>query len=376
MCIKIIYSLLLITLLNSAESEIPLNEDKSHKKARNWWNNMPKWKGRFPLHDGTIIEHEEDGIYIIPNTVQDFNEENQKHQEIYLEEWNGKHFKRPLYLKIHSSRNDFIIELIKSGLYEGTLEEQIMYRNSSKWAGAHTVVGLKIRSPWDGKFYKCRTITHESCRLTFADEFGNVIDHAGSIRLLYDKKEIYLETQLSHYEFMSRLIETRHVSFMEYPPYITQGRSRIEFGREYYSYEYYYYGDIPASADPLYESKKQDELIHQEQKLIYKAKLEQRKKREEERLQMKCAEEKKLLDYELLTGGEQCKSLLDPLKTRETRVTFSTEPQEYISTHTPKKAPITIEKPRIPSTTTCIGHFLSYIASQHSRVTSTRSISK
>jgi hypothetical protein len=42
MCIKIIYSLLLITLLNSAESEIPLSEDKSHKKARKWWNNMPK----------------------------------------------------------------------------------------------------------------------------------------------------------------------------------------------------------------------------------------------------------------------------------------------------------------------------------------------
>jgi hypothetical protein len=61
MCIKIIYSLLLITLLNSAESEIPLSEDKSHKKARKWWNNMPKWKDRFPLQDGTIIEHEEDG---------------------------------------------------------------------------------------------------------------------------------------------------------------------------------------------------------------------------------------------------------------------------------------------------------------------------
>jgi len=355
----------LITLLNSAESEIPLSEDKSHKKARKWWNNMPKWKGRFPLQDGTIIEHEEDGIHIIPNTVQDFNEENQKHKEIYSQEWNGKNLKHPLYLKTHSSRNDFVIELIKSGLYEGSQEEQEMYRNSGKWAGAHTVVGIKLRSAWDGKFYNCRTITHESYRLSFADEFGSVIDYARSIRLPYDKKEIYLEVELSHYEFVSRLIETGHVSFMEYPPYITQGRSRIEFGRKYYFYEYYYYGDIPASADPLYESKKQDELIRQKEKLIYEAKLEERKKREEEKLQMKNAEEKNSLDSESLASGEQCEISLDPLKTR---VTLGTKSQKYISTdHASSKVLMTVEKSRVPSTSTRIGSFLSYVVSLNSR---------
>jgi hypothetical protein len=317
------------------------------------------------LQDGTIIEHEEDGIYIIPNTVQDFNEENQKHKEIYSQEWNGKHLKHPLYLKTHSSRNDFVIELIKSGLYEGSQEEQEMYRNSGKWAGAHTVVGIKLRSAWDGKFYNCRTITHESYRLSFADEFGSVIDYARSIRLPYDKKEVYLDVELSHYEFVSRLIETGHVSFMEYPPYITQGRSRIEFGRKHYFYEYYYYGDIPASADPLYESKKQDELIRQKEKLIYEAKSEQRKKREEEKLQAKNDEEKDLRDSELLTGGEQCEPPLDPLKTR---VTFIVEPQKYIFTdHTPAKALITDKKPRIPSTPTRIRRFLSYIIPPNSR---------
>lgn len=241
---------------------------KAENKAEKWWRDMPKWQESFDISNGNAtVYHDENGIRIVSNLVSAFedhaaNETStylESSAEIYLPQWQAQTLKQPLRLKWHSSRNDFVIELIRSGLYEGTADEQAMYENSGNWHGHHTLVGLFFSDHRNARNrIACRSIEHTEIGIKLWDDKEDRIGPVYSSVELFglDGKKIHLNHKQSYYEFMMRLIEAGHVSFLQYPPYTIQGRSKIDhLGREKIYYECYYYGDIPATENPLYRAR-------------------------------------------------------------------------------------------------------------------------
>ena len=88
------------------------NAKKAYKSRRNWTK-------RFKLFDGSFIEHTPKGIKLASDGGEI--------EELYLEEWNGTRLKLPLHLKSSYSYDDFLCELITSGVYEPTAKEQETY---------------------------------------------------------------------------------------------------------------------------------------------------------------------------------------------------------------------------------------------------------
>ncbi len=266
---------------------------RAYKKAEEWWAEMPNWQDRFNIDNGkATICHDKNGIRIVSNLVRSFDQDDVDEKisqyqepcpEIYLVQWQDKTFDQPLRLKWNSSRDDFVIELIRSGLYKGSVEEQAMYNRSHIWSGHHTIVNLFFESidRWSGqkKTVRCRSIEHQPEGISLRDDKENGLGRVcASVELSYlNGRKIYLNHRQSYYEFMMRLIETGHVSFMEYPPYTIQGRSIIgERGREKCYYECYYYGDIPVTEDPLYKTKKLAQERQEQEKLRYEVELRKR----------------------------------------------------------------------------------------------------
>jgi len=250
----------------------------AYKKAEKWWRDMPKWKESFDISNGNAaICHDEKGIRIVSNFVCPFDRDNtgteidqyqEPSDEIYLTQWQGQKLEHPLRLKRHSSRDDFVIELIRSGLYKGTASEQAMYEYSGNWDGHHTVVGLFLNAHENTRSRACRSIEHTEIGITlWDDKEARIGAVCSSVELFgFDGRKIHLNHKQSYYEFMMRLVETGHVSFRQYPPYTIQGRSRIDrFGKEKIYYECYYYGDIPTTEDPLYQASELERKM-QEQK--------------------------------------------------------------------------------------------------------------
>lgn len=241
---------------------------KARDKAEKWWRDMPKWQESFDIDRGNAtVYHDEKGIRVVSNLVSAFEDHAaneistylESSAEIYLPQWQGQTLKQPLRLKWHSSRNDFVIELIRSGLYKGTADEQAMYENSGNWHGHHTLVDLFFSDHRNSRNrIACRSIEHAETGITLWDDKEDRIGPVYSSVELFalDGRKIHLNHKQSYYEFMMRLIETGHVSFLQYPPYTMQGRSKIDhLGKEKIYYECYYYGDIPATENPLYRAR-------------------------------------------------------------------------------------------------------------------------
>lgn len=241
---------------------------KAENNAEQWWRDMPKWKESFDISNGNAtVYHGENGIRIVSNLVSAFEDDDNNETsaylkssaEIYLPQWQGQTLKQPLRLKWHSSRNDFVIELIRSGLYKGTKSERAIYENSGNWHGHHTLVGLFFCDHRNARNrIACRSIEHTETGITLWDDKEDRIGSVcSSVELFgFDGRKIHLNHKQSYYEFMMRLIETGHVSFLQYPPYTIQGRSKIDhLGKEKIYYECYYYGDIPATENPLYRAR-------------------------------------------------------------------------------------------------------------------------
>lgn len=348
---KIFFILLCVFQINSAiwdKEEFP----KGHEAlaiAKNWWEEMPNWEDKFPLTDqSATIHHEKDGIWIEYNSdlVTSFHEEkrmqNQPYQkkcaEIYLTNWQNKVLDFPLRLKAHSSRNDFVIELIRSGLYKGTFEEREIFFKSCRWEGDHTVVNISITcTDFDGKKItkECRSIRHDSRGISLYDKQDNkVSDNCESFGLFCrEGRKISLHLNQSYYEFMMRLIETNHVGFVHYPPYTIQGRVKTDQrGKDIHYFECYYYGPLKESSSPLYpgilkERKRRQEWLRVEQEklrmkqeIMFMGQEDMRiKQRNEERI--KKEEEKKAR-----------------IKARNLRVNFADDTNDTIEIVTPNSA--------------------------------------
>lgn len=295
--IKTFFILLSVFQINSAiwDKEAFPKEHEALATAKSWWEEMPNWEGKFLLADqSATIHHEKGGIWIEYNSdlVTPFNAEKniqnlpyqEKCDEIYLMNWQNKELNCPLRLKAHSSRNDFVTELIRSGLYKGTFEEGEIFFRSYRWEGDFTVVNLFFTCTGsNGKKIKreCRTIRHDLRGIWLYDERSDRIEPIIFTFLrLYcrDGKVLILHQNQSYYEFMMRLIEANHVSFMRYPPYTIQGKTKFDKkGKSIHYLECYYYGPLKESSNPLYPEI-----------------LKERKRREQEKLRMKAEEEKRI----------------------------------------------------------------------------------
>ena len=275
--------------------------------AEKWWEDMPVWEDDFTIDNGSAtIYHDKNGIRMISNLVQAFDQNDIEGEislyqnpvkEIYLTHWRGEPFTHPLRLKWHSSRDDFVIELIRSGLYTGTKEERQMYNSSGNWHGHHTVCNLffDVEEKTGKKCVECRSIEHEEkIGIVLSDDLSDrIMRPLTSVGLTRpDGKKIYLHYRLSYYEFMMRLIETGHIGFANYPAHTIQARIEIDSKgmevRRYY--ECYYYGPLREEESPLF-IKEQLSKARQEQRKMKREDRQSRlveefeKKKQEERMQ-------------------------------------------------------------------------------------------
>ncbi|MCE2716552.1 MAG: hypothetical protein ACK4V2_07265 [Pseudomonadota bacterium] len=124
--------------------------------AKNNWEKMPDWEDNFDVDGGSAtIYHGKNWIRIVSNLTDSLDEDISQYQqpcdEIYLTKWQDKSFRYPLRLKWHSSREDFVNELIRaefineairSKFYKPTVEEIVAYQSSYKWQMSHSVIGM------------------------------------------------------------------------------------------------------------------------------------------------------------------------------------------------------------------------------------------
>ncbi|MCE2716553.1 MAG: hypothetical protein ACK4V2_07270 [Pseudomonadota bacterium] len=262
------------------------------KKAEEWWADMPKWEDDFPIFEGHyIVHHDEYGVRIAPNFVFNQSEDEFSHyknpsNEIYISQYRGKALEYPLRLKVHSSRNDFLAELIFAKVYNPPIRQT--RKIFSECEGEHTVVNLYF-------YGECRTIKHGKRGITLRNEYDDILYYRenGELKAHHKVVPLYrpdgtmlcLHYQQSYYEFVMRLAETGHISFAEYPAYTTQGRSQIDGqGRERRYYECYYYGPLTSESDPNFKRKQQSVLRQEQLRLKQEQKRIRREAREKQRL--------------------------------------------------------------------------------------------
>lgn len=262
------------------------------KKAEEWWADMPKWEDAFPIFDGEyIVYHNEHGVSILPNPAFNQSENEFSHyknpqNEIYISQYRGKTLEYPLRLKVHSSHNDFLAELIFAKVYNPPIRQTREIFSESE--GEHTVVNLYF-------YGECRTIGHGPEGITLKDKYDNTLYYRknGELKAHHKVVPLYrpdgtilcLHYRQSYYEFVMRLAETGHISFAEYPAYTTQGRSQIDGqGRERRYYECYYYGPLTSESDPNFKQKQQSVLRQEQLRLKQEQKKIRRDEREKQRL--------------------------------------------------------------------------------------------
>ena len=190
------------------------HEAKLQKKAKEAYESRRDWTKTFKLFDGSLIKHTPKGIKLASDGGEI--------EELYLEAWKDTRLKLPLHLKSSYSYEDFLCELITSGVYKPTAKEQETYFCI---AGNEFSVFIQNCMVFDGRgpFYwvnldgqkKCKqfnfikavAISHKGGGIRLENEGQDMIMNEEILIIDHQDQKICLHPYLTEYEFINRLIK-------------------------------------------------------------------------------------------------------------------------------------------------------------------------